>query len=277
MKKIGKIFFILLLIFFVFNKKSFADNYFQIIFLNVGQGDSILIITPQQKTILIDGGPDISLLKELGKCLPFWKRELDLVLLTHAHDDHFMGLIEVSRRYNIKKFVYNNLDFDNHALDVLKKNLSNNKTEVQEVFRGNNFYFDNKCSLNILFASKEELIDENDYSIVSTWNCLGRRVMLTGDASSVIENELINKQLNLKADILKISHHGSITASSDLFLETVNPQKTVISVGENNKFNHPSDLVLTKLKKMVVDIYRTDRLGSVNFLANNQEIRVINR
>jgi competence protein ComEC len=276
MKKIITSIFILLLISFASNKSSFSSEYFKIIFLDVGQGDAVLIITPQNKTILIDGGPDNSLLKELGKYLPFWKRELDLVVLTHAHDDHFMGLIEISRRYQVKKFVYNNLNFFNPSLDALKKYLNNNKSLIKEVASDDYFLFDNNCRLNIMFASKDNLRDENDYSIVSAWSCLGRRVLLTGDASSIIENNLIVSDIDLKADILKVSHHGSITATDDNFLELVNPTQAVISVGKNNKFHHPSDLILTKLKKKAVDIYRTDSLGSITFLANNKELKVIN-
>lgn len=276
MKKTSKLLFIILLLVLAFYKKTFLSKpYFQIVFLNVDQGDAVLIITPQKKVILIDGGPDIKVLKELGKYLPFWKMNLDLVVLTHAHDDHFIGLIEISRRYKIKKIVYNNLNFNNFPLEALKKALKNNMVKGEEAVVNNYLYLEKNCSLKVLSAPKDDLNDENDYSIVSLWSCLGKRVLLMGDASLIIEQSLIKEGVELKADILKISHHGSNTANSENFIKEVDPKIAVISVGKNNKFKHPNQIILNRLKELAVDIYRTDVVGSVNFLANNKDLLLI--
>jgi competence protein ComEC len=92
---------------------------FKIIFFDVGQGDSVLIITPGGKIILIDGGPDDKILRHLGEALPFWKRNIDLLVITHTHDDHIVGLIPVSLRYKIKQVLYNNLNFKTPTLETL--------------------------------------------------------------------------------------------------------------------------------------------------------------
>jgi len=253
----------------------FKTDYFKVIFFDVGQGDSILIIAPGGKTILIDGGPDQKVLKELGAALPFWRPQIDLLIITHAHDDHIAGLIEISRRYKIKQVLYNNLNFETPALEVIKKSFQDKKLNKIMAEPGMSFKFIKDCSLNILAASKETALAENDYSIVSSFNCLNKKILLAGDAGIEIEQELLASGLNLKSDIFKISHHGSNSANSEIFLKAVKPRAVVISVGLNNQFNHPSPVILDRLLKLAVDIYRTDQMGALEFLANNKTITLI--
>jgi len=253
----------------------FKTDYFKVIFFDVGQGDSILIIAPGGKTILIDGGPDQKVLKELGAALPFWRPQIDLLIITHAHDDHIAGLIEISRRYKIKQVLYNNLNFETPALEVIKKSFQDKKLNKIMAEPGMSFKFTKDCSLNILAASKETALAENDYSIVSSFNCLNKKILLAGDAGLEIEQELLASGLNLKSDIFKISHHGSNSANSEIFLKAVKPRAVVISVGLNNQFNHPSPVILDRLLKLAVDIYRTDQMGALEFLANNKTITLI--
>lgn len=270
---------ILLICFSAYLAESYRNWYlsdsFRVIFFDVGQGDSSLIVTPDGKTILTDGGPDDKVLSGLGKVLPFWYRHIDLLVITHAHDDHITGLIEISRRYKIKQVLYNNLDFKTPALEALIKVFKESRLKLVLAQVNLSFNFTNGCSLNILSANKEKKSDENDYSIVSRFNCLGRSVLLTGDASEIIEKKLIRESSNLKADILKIPHHGSLSASSNDFLKAVNPLVAVISVGLANKFNHPAPTILDRLQKLPVDIYRTDQSSDIEFLANNNVIKLI--
>lgn len=248
---------------------------FKIIFFDVGQGDSVLIITPGGKIILIDGGPDDKVLRHLGEVLPFWKRNIDLLVITHAHDDHIVGLIPVSLRYKIKQVLYNNLNFKTPTLETLTSIFKSQQFNMTLAREGMRFDFDKNCSLSVLSASKEMSLDENDYSIVTLFNCLNKKILLTGDAGEYIEDYLINKNNNLRSDILKISHHGSLSANSEFFLRALSPKLVVISVGKGNKFNHPNLTILERLEKMAVDIYRTDKLGSIIFLANNKTINLI--
>lgn len=252
-----------------------SEDYFKVFFFDVGQGDSALIITPGGKTILIDGGPNNQILRGLGETLPFWQRQIDLLIITHAHDDHILGLIELSRRYKIKQVLYNNLEVETPVLKTLTKIFQDKKIKLVLANSGMSFNFINDCSLKVLSASKELGLDENDYSIVTSFNCLDKKIIFTGDAGVKIEQSLLDKNLDLKADILKISHHGSASASSETFLKRVNPRVAIISVGENNSFNHPSPIILDRLSKLPVDIYRTDQVGLVYFLANNKVIRLI--
>ena len=250
-----------------------AKDSFKVIFFDVGQGDSALIVAPGGKTILIDGGPDEKILRGLGEVLPFWQRHIDLIVITHAHDDHVIGLIDVCRRYKVGEVLYNNLDFKTPAVELLTKVFKNKKIVLTRANNGMVYKFINNCSFNILAASKEAEKNENDYSIVANFNCLTKSVFFTGDAGIKIEQELLNKYI--KADLLKVAHHGSLTASSENFLEAVNPLAVIISVGINNKFKHPNQIILERLQKLAVDIYRTDKQGMLYFLANNKTIKLI--
>lgn len=242
-------------------------NYFRLVFFDVGQGDSALIVTPSGQTILIDGGPDASVLKEIGRVLPFWLRRLDLVILTHVHDDHLAGLIPILNRYEVKQVLVGSYNNETALTKVWQNKLLFYKIEAIKAKQGMIFNFSNDCFLKIL-AAEDSATDENDLSVVSLFSCLNKNVLLSGDASSKIENKLKVP----KVDIFKISHHGSITANSQSFLDMIRPQLAIISVGINNKFNHPSPIVINRLLTMTVNIFRTDKVGSVYFLANNKSI-----
>lgn len=262
-----------LLIYFVWSRQAwFKADVFRVSFLNVGQGDATLIVTPTGQTILIDGGPDKRVLRELSTVLPFWYRQIDLLVITHAHDDHVFGLIEVIQRFRVKNILYNNLNFKTPVLDSLIKTIKEQRNKAIKVQGGEVFDFKNGCSVNILAAASEPQKNDNDYSIVSMFSCLGKKILFSGDAGETIEKKLLSTNYNLEADIFKVSHHGSSSANSHNFLAAVNPQAAVISVGINNKFGHPTTLILERLRQLPVDIYRTDKQGTINFLANNKSI-----
>lgn len=255
-------------IYFLFSVSSWRQtNYFRIVFFDVGQGDSVLIVTPTGQTILIDGGPDASVLRELGRVLPFWLRKLDLVILTHAHDDHLAGLIDILKRYQVKRILVSNYNNKTPLTEAWQVSLINSKSEIIKAQEGLVFNFSSNCFLKIL-AAEEIATDENDLSIVSLFSCLDKNIFLGGDASTKIENKINISQV----DIAKASHHGSITSNSQSFLDKIKPNLVVISAGINNKFNHPSPIILNRLLTGGVNIFRTDLAGTVYFLANNKSI-----
>ncbi len=274
-----KIYLTILIILFLlawFKNSLKVSPYFQVIFLDVGQGDSSLIITPQHKVILIDGGPDQKVLKELGRVLPFWNRKIDLLVVTHPHDDHFVGLIEVLRRYQVEKIIIDQSVGSSDTWRILVGVIKEEKRITILPKQGQEFDFGGACLLNILSSHNKKREDENDYSVITKFSCLGRNVLLTGDASQKVEQELLNSETDLKADIFKASHHGSQTANSESFVAAISPRLAVISVGLDNKFKHPNLSVLEIFKKMSVDIYQTALGGSKHFLANNNEIIIKN-
>jgi competence protein ComEC len=260
-------------VYFYFSVNSWCySGYFRLVVFNVGQGDSILLVTPKGQTILIDGGPDDSVLRELGRTLPMWLRKIDLVILTHAHDDHLFGLIEILNRYQVGKIIINESGYNSPIVKAWQKLIIKNNLEIINSERGMIFNFDSNCFLKILEAQKNKLTDENNYSIVSEFSCLDRRVLLTGDASLKIEEDIISAGTDIRSDILKISHHGSITGTSLKILELINPRLAIISVGTNNKFGHPKPDVLNYLSNLHINTLRTDKNGTLYLFANNKEI-----
>lgn len=276
MKKLFLIIIITVSAWFWFKGSLKILPYFQVVFLDVGQGDSSLIITPKRKVILIDGGPDQKVLKELGRVLPFWNRKIDLLVVTHPHDDHFVGLIEVLRRYQVEKILIDQSVGSSDTWRILVGVIKEEKRITILPKQGQEFDFGGACLLSILSSHNKKREDENDYSVITKFSCLGRNVLLAGDASQKVEQELLNSEADLKADIFKASHHGSQTANSESFVAAISPRLAVISVGLDNKFKHPNPHVLEIFKKMSVDIYQTATGGSKHFLANNNEIIIKN-
>lgn len=238
----------------------------RVTFLDVGQGDAILILTPEGKTMLVDGGPDRLLTKRLGAFLPWWQKELDVVLLTHAHADHLMGLVNLSQHYQLNLVLHNLTDTNAPLTKQWLEYLKIAQVLPQKINQQASFPLGDFCQVNILSASSSS--DINDQSLVSELVCGQRKFLLTGDAGIKIEQEIVPADY----DVLKVSHHGSLSATSEEFLQKIKPEIAVISVGENNKFSHPHPNTIKRLVEQNVDIYRTDQLGSFSIFANNKEI-----
>jgi len=249
-------------------------------FLDVGQGDSILIKTPQGDDILIDGGPDASVLDGLGRNLPFYDRDIELMILTHPHSDHVAGLVEVLKRYEVKKVLYTGaLHTSPDYLEWLKI-IKEKNIPMEIVKAGDRFQFGTSLYLDILYPF-EELTNQkfkelNDSSIVSRLVYGQTSFLLMGDASVKIEEQLIKSELSgqLKSDVLKVGHHGSHYSSSLEFLEVVKPDYAVIQVGEDNKFGHPHLGTLRKLENLGINIFRTDLDGEIKIKSDGNILGV---
>ncbi|MBU4481933.1 MBL fold metallo-hydrolase, partial [Patescibacteria group bacterium] len=257
MLKKTKIFIILLIILIIFIAGYFYYNYqeqkFEIIFFNVGQGDSALINLPGDNEILIDGGPDATVLYKLGKYLPVYNRDIELMILTHPHADHITGLNFVLDRYKVEQVMHTGVQYDSSEYEEFIKALENLKIKLLNL---ENIQLDKNNLLEIIYPqediSQKEFDDVNDASIVFRLvTNSGDKILFTGDISANVEQQIL-KQIssqNLDANILKIAHQGSITSSGENFLNAVNPKWAVVSVGEN-KFGHPSLRVLHRLERI---------------------------
>jgi len=257
------IFFIIFIIFCVlyFN---YNNNKFEVIFFNVGQGDSALINLPGNNEILIDGGPDKTVLYKLNKYLPVYNRDIELMILTHPHADHITGLIEVLKRYNIKKIMRTGVE-DNSEIYKEFINISNKKNiKIIKPEDFDKIKLDDKNILKIIYPREnlenKNFSDLNDSSIVFKLDTPEKDFLFTGDITVAVEKEILNNINNnlLRADILKVAHQGSITSSSEEFIKAVSPAFAVIPVGENN-FGHPSLRVIHRLERLGAQILRTDQ------------------
>jgi len=250
---------------------TFADNEFlEVCFFDVGQGDSIFIETPNQKQILIDGGPDKIILEKLNKTIAFYDRTIDLIILTHPDADHITGLIEVLKYYDVKYILTSGVEKDTAVYRKWRELIEEKNIPLILAQSGQKIFLDENIFLEIIWP-EQSLIESfskpaNNASIVGKLVYGDIEFLLTGDIEKKVENYLVNQNLNLESDILKAPHHGSKTSSSYNFVEMINPQASVISVGRDNKYKHPNDEVLERLKNSV--IYRTDEDGDIKILTN---------
>jgi len=239
------------------------DGKFHLIACDVGEGDAILI-TYKNIQILTDGGPNNKVVDCLAKHLPFWDRKIEAVILTHPDTDHYRGLIEVSKRYQIEKFIYNGQEVSTSDFQVLKKGVGG----LQKTFSGAKIRA-GMIRLDIL--SPKEMVKDgqtNDNSVVTLVNFGNFKALLTGDAPfSVLDNLETVETVNY----IKISHHGSKTGTDEDTIQKFLPKIAVISVGRNN-YGHPDAGVLELIEKINITVLRTDELGSVEIITNGQAI-----
>jgi len=259
---------------------NMPDNNLHVSFLDVGQGDAILIQKGNQQ-VLIDGGPSPQAIGlELGRKMPFWDRSIELMILTHPSSDHITGLVEVLNRYQVKQVLYPDVAFDSGIYDEWLRLVEEKKIKSTLAQVGQQIDLGNEVSIEVLnpqsppLTSTDSDVDNNAAILHLSMGEVS--FLLTADMMWEAELELIMQRANLKSTVLKVAHHGSDTSTTTEFLAVVNPQLAVISVGADNKFGHPRDEVLSRLEDRLgsENIYRTDEDGTVEFITNGERLWV---
>ncbi|MFH0905622.1 MAG: ComEC/Rec2 family competence protein [bacterium] len=253
-----------------------ADPLFHIYFLNVGEGDAILLRTPDQRFVLIDGGPTSRTVYLLDQVIPAWRRRLALIVLTHPHADHAAGLVEIAKRYPIDEFLFNGSAYSTETYQALLSQINLQHIPTNVVDPSDRYNFDG-VSLAAIYPpgpASNVSDDPNTASIVLAVNYQGFSGWLMGDAGSEAEKQLIAEGKTRDIDILKVAHQGSQTASSPEFLASARPEVAVVSVGKNN-FGHPHQIVLDRLQQSGAQVFRTDQDGMVEVVTDGQRYRVL--
>lgn len=256
---------------FYFCFLEIPDNKLHVYFFDVGQGDGVFIKTPQNHQILIDGGPNSSILEQMGNVLPFFDKTIDLIVLTHPHSDHIIGAIEILKKYHVQNILFTGVNVkDDNYNEFLKEILTQN-INVYIAEKNSDFLFGD-VMFDVVYPLKTIAFDEyanlNNSSIGIRVIYKNKTIFLTGDMESADEKKLIYDNKNLGAvEILKAGHHGSKTSSSKEFLAIIKPKIAVICVGTNNKFKHPNIETLDNLKLSgVKKTLRTDEEGALEFI-----------
>lgn len=243
-------------------------------FLDIGQGDSFLIVSPSGNQILIDGGPDKKVLNKFGRYMPFYDKTIELVILSHPQADHLAGLVEVLKRYEVEKVLTVNDEYDSALFREWKKLINDKNVEFISAKAGQVVDLGGGAYFLVLYPFKEfngEVIDKkeiNDLSVVGKLIYGDFSVLFTGDNEIKTEMDLLRSKLNLESDILKVAHHGSRTSTHLEFLSKINPLWAVISDGRDNKYGHPNKKILDRLKNFGAKIFRTDILGDINLISD---------
>lgn len=249
-----------------------------VIFCDVGQGDAVLIHTPEGKTILFDGGPDKSVLSCLSERLPFWKRTIDVMVLSHPHADHLNGLIEVVERYNVKVFVTEQLANNTEGYKALKEAIKRERATESFLTTGDALRTSDGVTMRVLSPSSKYLqetageggmIKESGEfaSLIMLLSYKEFDVLLTGDTQTSQLTEAIQKSQLPHIEILQTPHHGSRFGLTETILKKLKPDLAVISVGKNS-YGHPSPVTLNLLSNDKIKIERTDKRGQIVIVSN---------
>lgn len=257
----------------VFNTFSFFNllipKELKIHFIDVGQGDSCLIITPKNKKILIDGGegePEVLLSYLLDRRI----KTIDYIIISHFDSDHCNGLIEIIEKLKVKNILISKQSYFCDEYKNIANIINSKKIKVSFVKQGDTVAIDGKIKLDIFYPPKElEYEDLNNNSIVAKLTYNSFSILFTGDIENS-EKNILDKYKNgeLESTVLKIAHHGSKTSTSKEFLEAAKPKIALIGVGQNNTFGHPNKKVLERLESINCKIYRTDKMGEIEIRVN---------
>jgi len=262
---------ILILSFSFFREFQKINSDFEIIFFKI-LGESSLIRLKSGHKILIDGGENNEILEKLNKVFPFWDRKIDVVFLSHPHDDHFIGLMEVVKSFEVGKIFLTGVNCKNKKYLQFLKIISEKKTPVVFVDQTKDLKFGNIIIDNIF--PKKSLLQKkvenlNNSSIVSRVKFNNYSFLFTGDLEKEKEKEIISDSVLLKSDVLKVGHHGSKTSSSKNFLKIIQPQKAVIQP----KKNIPN-LTIKKLEEKLIKYWITFKNQDVVLKINQKKINI---
>ena len=256
-------------------------NTLHVHFFDVGQGDAIYIRTPANQDILVDGGPDSSVLAKLGQAMPFYDRKIELMILTHPHADHVDGLVDVLQRYEVEQVLYTGVEYKSATYDEWQKLITAKNISAKIAVAGQVIQL-GSAQLNILFPTQnftgKTIKELNNSSVVGHLTYDASSVLLTGDAEKEVEKSLLEKLPSgqLKSNIFKAGHHGSDTSNTKSFIQAVDPEIAVISVGEKNKYKHPAPSTLETFTDSGIRVFRTDQDGDIRCWLDGKEFGCIN-
>lgn len=249
---------------------SKVDGNLIVDFIDVGQGDSILI-RQGDHAMLIDGGTS----ECKDDLLNFLKSEniqkFDYIVGTHPHEDHIGSLDDVVNAYDFDTILFPKVTTTTKTFENLVNAVKNKNKKFTTPVSGNEYTLGD-AKFKILAPSSDSYQSLNNYSIVIKLTYGENTFMFTGDAETLSETEMLNSFDDLTADVLKIGHHGSTTSTSKKFLNAVNPKYAVISVGKDNTYNHPTKTTMNKLEELKIPVYRTDEEGTIECVSNGKDI-----
>jgi len=249
-----------------------TNGLLKVYFIDVGQGDSIFIKAPDNKTMLIDAG-----VPEMGKKVVDYIKSLgvtkiDILVGTHPHEDHIGGMDRVIESFEIGRFYMPKVTTNTKTFEYVLNAAKNKGLKIDVAKAGVTLDFGPSVSAEIIAPNSSKYADLNEYSAVIKLTYKNTSFLFTGDAGAESEREMIEKGYDLKSDVLKVGHHGSSTSTTASFLDDVSPKYAVISCGKGNDYGHPHSSTLKKLKARNIPVYRTDECGTIIAVSDGQSI-----
>lgn len=225
----------------------------KIYYLNVGQGDSAYIRSPDGFDMIIDGGPSNIVLSELGSVMPFYDKKIDLMLITNPDKDHIAGLIDVLDRFEVSVVIEPGTTNDTATFKVLEQKIKEEGAQHLLAYEGLDMYLGEETSFKILFPDRDvSSWERNDGSAVGLLTYGENKFLFMGDGTILTESLVLEKHKEeiSDIDILKAGHHGSKTSTGEALLSVAKPDFVIISAGKENSYGHPSGETLDRIKKV---------------------------
>ena len=252
--------------------------YLRVSFLDVGQGDAILIQTPSGHDMLIDGGVDGKVLEKVAHEISYFDRTLDVVVATHGDADHITGLIPILEKYRVDHIVVSPVKSTTGIFSELEKSIESEGAQVHVGKKGDVINFGDGVVARVLYPRDHFYGNEKDTNSASISMVIvygEESVLLTGDLPSVHEGDLIDDSLPRGITIYKAGHHGSKYSSGDALLSYIRPEYSVVSAGKDNKYGHPNEEALDRLLRYSQEVLSTIDRGTVSFLLDGSNVRLV--
>ena len=255
---------------------SQPDGYLHVSFLDVGQGDATLIQTPSGRQILIDGGAYPTVLNDqVGRQLPFWDRDIDIVIATHPDTDHVAGLPGVFDRYRVGALITNEQVSNAGAYEALLATAAADEVPIHHALAGEVIAVDDGVRLEILNPAGAQLMvdgHENNQSIAIRLVYSDFSLLLTGDSGEPAERAMIEEDWDMTSLVYKAGHHGAKSSSSKEFLRAIRPHYVIVSAGEGNRYGHPHKEMLRRVADVGAAVLRTDELGTIELISDGHAL-----
>lgn len=256
--------------------KSSAESEYSgmsVTYLNVGQGDSELIQV-NGINMLIDAGTNAGandLVKDLKNR---GIKTIDIAIATHPHEDHIGGMDEVLENFDVKSFYAPKVAHTTKTYENMLKAVKNEGLKIKQIKEGTKIDLGKDTEVQVYSPVKSQYEELNNYSPVMKISYGQNSFMFTGDAESLVEKEILNENKDLKADVLKLGHHGSYSSTSEEFLKVVDPSIAIVSCAKDNKYGHPHKETMSNLKKAGITVYETFRDGDITISSNGKKLDV---
>lgn len=259
----------------------FNDGKLHVTICDVGQGDAVIIRTPDQRVILFDGGPDKKVLGCLSRAMPYWERHIDLMILSHPHADHLSGLVDVLRLYSVEQFATEALANASDGFTALESSVKKEGLVWQALLDGDIIKVSRDVKLTVVGPTGEYLqktsvdghINSSEFASLELLLSYGNfTLLLTGDSQHQQMNQAILAHPDLLSQVTVVQepHHGSATGITPEIIQALSPQIVTISVGAKNTYGHPAPSILSILKDAGVKVARTDKEGDLKLVTDGK-------
>jgi beta-lactamase superfamily II metal-dependent hydrolase len=246
-------------------------------FLDIGQGDAILVQTPSGKKMLIDGGPSDKVLTRIGEVTSYFTADIDILEETHPDADHVTGLIPVLEKYNVRTIITSPGVGTTNIFKDLQKHIDDEHADVHVAHTGDVVDFHDGVTVKVLYPPANYRVkkdDTNDASVSVVLTYGAQTFLLTGDLPTTEEGKLIAAGLPKGVTVYKAGHHGSKYSSGEQLLTYIRPEYAVISAGKDNRYGHPNLEAIARLQKYSKEILSTIDRGTISFVTGGRSIEV---